>query len=227
VIRRTGATLIASLTLSAIAPATAQKAATECRLLNAHDEYRLSSLDWGPGEPAPDCASITEPSLVVFGRLGSGEFVKNRRDPQGQPTFHEPGDVLYFERGGLAESIEPSGRLLRAYVIALLGDRRTRSTAASRYPPAFPRPDSIALLDNDRVGVWSYTIPIESAPLRVHAGPSIYVWLSDGTIERRSANGTIREHEAKAGSSGFQGAGTVEAERAVDRPIRAVSIEIK
>jgi uncharacterized RmlC-like cupin family protein len=115
-------------------------------------------------------------------------------------------------------------RLIASLILAVLVQ-----SAASSYPPPYPRAGTTRLIDNDRVLVWDVTWPKgEAAGLHRHPYDmtGIYYWPGSRTIT--SPDGTKRTSSTDAGRIQWLRAGVIHAEEgASDDSLRAVMIELK
>lgn len=100
---------------------------------------------------------------------------------------------------------------------------------ATAYPPPFPRPGVVKLVDNERVLVWDVTWPKgETSPVHRHAYDmtGIYYWPGGRLIT--STEGEKRPTSTPAGRIQWLRAGVTHGEEGTsDDSLRAVMIELK
>ena len=100
---------------------------------------------------------------------------------------------------------------------------------ATAYPPPFPRPGVVKLIENERVLVWDVIWPKgEASPVHRHPYDmtGIYYWPGGRLII--STEGTKRQTETPAGRIQWLAAGVTHAEEGTsDDSLRAVMIELK
>ena len=66
------------------------------------------------------------------------------------------------------------------------------------YPPAFPRPHAIKLVENDRVIAWSYRwTPGEPSPVHFHDKDVVVVYLEDTSLTSTTPDGVKTRNEYK------------------------------
>jgi hypothetical protein len=99
---------------------------------------------------------------------------------------------------------------------------------AAPLPPAYPRPGTNKLLENDRVLVWDITWLKQTYPLHKHVYDLIGVYYTDGDRIIVSQQGERRPVSTKAWETAVQAQGVTHIEEgASDTPLRAVFVEMK
>jgi hypothetical protein len=112
---------------------------------------------------------------------------------------------------------------MRLVVVALLVLLQDPS-----YPPAYPRPGAVRLLENDRVVVWNISWLKQQYPVHRHRYALAGVYYAPGDRMIVSLDGTRRPVSTKAGDTAFQRAGVTHIEEGTsDQPLRAVFFEMK
>ena len=110
--------------------------------------------------------------------------------------------------------------LLTALILAL--------QAQTPLPPAYPRPGTINLIDNDRVLVWDISWLKQTYPLHRHLYDLVGVYYTDGDRVIVNLEGNRRPVSTKAWETAFQRGGVTHIEEgASDAPLKAVFVEIK
>ena len=95
-------------------------------------------------------------------------------------------------------------------------------------PPAYPRPGTVSLLDNDRVSVWNITWLKQTYPLHRHRYDLVGVYYTSGDRTIVSTEGARRPVTTKAWEIAFQKKGVTHIEEgASDVPLKAVFAELK
>jgi hypothetical protein len=95
-------------------------------------------------------------------------------------------------------------------------------------PPAYPRPGTTKLLENDRVIVWDITWLKQQYPLHRHPYDLTGVYYTDGNRTIVSETGERRPVHTAAWETAFQLKGVTHIEEgASDSPLRAVFVEMK
>jgi quercetin dioxygenase-like cupin family protein len=98
-----------------------------------------------------------------------------------------------------------------------------------QYPPPFPRPGAVKVLENDRVVVWDVTWPKGvRGPVHEHYRDAVIVTLTGGTIEKFPLHGKRSTVTYKSGSVIFAPKGVIHSEEGIsDAPRHAFVIELK
>ena len=101
--------------------------------------------------------------------------------------------------------------------------------AAQSYPPPFPRPVAIKLLDNDRVQVWDVSwLKGQPTPLHRHPYAMTGQYYAPGDRVITAVDGSKRPVTTKAGDIVWQLKGLTHVEEGTSaEPLRAVMIELK
>jgi len=101
--------------------------------------------------------------------------------------------------------------------------------APANLPPAYPRPGSVKILDNDHVQVWNIAwLKDQPTPLHRHVYDLVGVYYEPGDRMIISPEGNKRPVSTKAWDIAFQLTGITHIEEGVsDSPLRAVFVEMK
>jgi len=95
-------------------------------------------------------------------------------------------------------------------------------------PPAYPRPGTTKMLENERLIVWNIAWLKQTYPLHRHPYDLVGVYYEPGDRTIVSTEGSRRPVSTKAGEIAFQRRGVTHIEEgASDVPLRAVFIEMK
>src|SRR6185436_1863617 len=99
---------------------------------------------------------------------------------------------------------------------------------ATPLPPAYPRPGTTKLLENNRVIVWDISWLKQQYPLHRHRYDLTGVYYTDGDRTIVSEDGERRPVHTNACDTAFQLKGVTHIEEgASDAPLRAVFVELK
>ena len=101
--------------------------------------------------------------------------------------------------------------------------------AGQTYPPPFPRPGAIKMLDNDRVQVWNVAWPKgQQTALHRHPYDMTGIYYAPGDRIITAVDGSKRPVSTAAGGIIWQFKGLTHIEEGTsDDPLRAVMIELK
>jgi hypothetical protein len=96
------------------------------------------------------------------------------------------------------------------------------------YPPPFPRPGTVLVLENERVLVWNIAWLKQQYPVHRHQYDHVGVYYTAGDRIITSLQGERRATHTEPWNITFQPRGVTHAEEgASDEPLRAVFIQIK
>jgi len=103
------------------------------------------------------------------------------------------------------------------------------AAGAQSYPPPFPRPGVVKLLENPRVVVWNIAWPKgQPTALHRHVYDLIGTYYTSGDRVITEVDGSKRNVTNKAGEITFRQRGLTHVEEGIsERPLRAVFIELK
>jgi len=100
--------------------------------------------------------------------------------------------------------------------------------AEAPLPPAYPRPGTVNLIDNERVLVWDISWLKQTYPLHRHPYDLVGVYYTDGDRAIVNTQGNRRPVSTKAWETAFQARGVTHIEEgASEAPLKAVFVEIK
>ncbi|HLG94992.1 MAG TPA: hypothetical protein VKX49_01640 [Bryobacteraceae bacterium] len=167
---------------------------------------------------------------LVFLRYGKIKVTT----PAGKVSIAEPFEVprpMYQARGVThkEEAIGNAGDSERHAIMVDLKDFTPPPMAAKPgMEPAFPREGAKDVIDNARVRFWDFTWPANKALAQhVHQTDSVEIFVSDGTLRTRLADGHEQAQPVHYGYARFVPRGQVDTEEAVNGTPRAFTIEIK
>lgn len=99
---------------------------------------------------------------------------------------------------------------------------------AADLPPAYPRPGTTKIFENDRVIAWNISWLKQTYPLHRHRYDLVGVYYTSGDRIIVSTDGNRRPVSTKAWDTAFQLHGVTHIEEgASDQPLRAVFLELK
>jgi quercetin dioxygenase-like cupin family protein len=144
-------------------------------------------------EPGTPGALITHQGDYVILYISEGRI----RGTDGKTFTHRAGSAV-FGHGGVT-SDTALGKPAHEVVVELKDTPSNTVPNNSGLPPAFPRPGSRKVFENDRVRVWNYTwLPGKPTPMHFHDTEVVVVYLGDGDIAATTPDGkkTITHHSA-------------------------------
>src|SRR5690349_12225680 len=111
-------------------------------------------------------------------------------------------------------------------ILTVLGvaiPRAVTSQVEAQYPPPFPRPGTVLMLENDRVLVWNIAWLKQAYPVHRHQYDHVGVYYTAGDRIITSLEGESRASHTEPWNITFQPVGVTHAEQgASDEPLRAV-----
>ncbi|HME38256.1 MAG TPA: hypothetical protein VKG63_04760 [Steroidobacteraceae bacterium] len=142
------------------------------------------------------------------------DFVAVSLAQKGTAVFGRPGTV-------------PSKDGVRTVVIELKDNSPAPMPNNSGYPPAFPRPHSKKLLENDRVTVWSYVWHAgEPTPMHFHDKDAVAVFEANGALQSTTPEGKSAVSDVKFGDVRFSRRDRTHSEVLLKGHASAVIIEL-
>ena len=116
---------------------------------------------------------------------------------------------------------------MRLILSAILGAAMV--AAGQSYPPPFPRPGAVKMLENPRVQVWNVAWPKgQTTALHRHLYDMTGTYYASGDRLITAVDGSKRPVSTKAGGIIWQRTGLTHIEEGTsDEPLRAVMIELK
>jgi len=207
---------VAALTVAAAAqPGWAQAPAPV--IDNQHVTVRDIALE--KGKPGPVIAHAGDYVVLYYqgGRI-QGADGKTANHPSGGASFGHGGSTSDTALNGPAREIVVD--------IKNIPSRTVPNTTG--LPPAFPRPGSKKILENDKVRVWNYAwVPGKPSPLHFHDTEVVVVFRGNGDIASTSRDGqkTVAHHSP--GDIVFNAPNRAHSEEVVKGQQSAIMLELK
>ena len=144
--------------------------------------------------------------------------------PDTGPGGASAGRVVFVDAGSDVPRL-PAGQ-------AIVVELEDRPMAAYRndsgYPPAFPRPGSKQVVDNQRVAVWDYTYARgEATPMHYHDRDVVVVFLGDGALASTTPDGKLTVTPHTNGVTRFNPGNRLHTETLVSGDCRVIVVELK
>jgi hypothetical protein len=138
------------------------------------------------------------------------------------------GDAVFVPKGTATKDTLLSDRPAHEIVIALKDHVSPTIPNTSGYPPAFPRPGSVKVLENDRVVVWHYSwAPGTQTPMHFHDKDVVVAYRYDGSLKSVPASGPSVVNPYKAGDIRFNKGNRSHYEELMTARQSAVMTELK
>ena len=196
-----------------VEPVMGQGPSVPAGVLIAQNEFvTVRDVSWLRGDPAPGGDRHDVARIYLEGR------------PVGQVTFHAWRDRLPVEPG---VSIVAAADV-RAILIQLEDGAMTRHPNRTGYPPAFPRPGSTKVLENERVVVWDYTFTVNvPSPMHFHERDVVVVFLGEGTLASTTPEGAVTTRDHAHGVTMFNPGNRLHTETLIRGTCRVIVVELK
>jgi quercetin dioxygenase-like cupin family protein len=184
---------------------------------NQHVTVRDIALE--KGKPGPMIAHAGDYVVLYYrgGRI-KGADGKTANYPSGGASFGHGGSTSDTALSGPAREIVVD--------IKNIPSRTVPNTTG--LPPAFPRPGSKKILENDKVRVWNYAwVPGKPSPLHFHDTEVVVVFRGNGDIASTSMSGqkTVAHHNP--GDIAFNAPNRAHSEEVVKGTQSAIMLELK
>ena len=148
------------------------------------------------------------------------------RAANGKTAAHASGSA-YFGHGGTSSDTATNGAAHE--VVVDLKDAPSKTVPnTTGLPPAFPRPGSKKVFENDKVRVWNYAWqPGKPTPLHFHNTEVVVTYLGDGDVASTTPDGkkTINHHNP--GDIVFNAANRSHSEELVKGKQSGIMMELK
>ena len=206
-------------------PVSARIDATPTAPVIDNERVKVWDITLIPGKPTlmPRHESAVVTMFLVGGKIRStkenGETVVSER---------KFGEVVYNALGTEHMDEVISGRPARLIVAELKEHPEPLYANKSGYPPAFPRPGSLKVFDNDRVVIWNYSWTLNvPTPMHFHDKDVVVVYRYDGSLKSTAPDGKSVVNDRKSGSIWFNRGDRAHFEELVKGRQSAIIMEFK
>jgi redox-sensitive bicupin YhaK (pirin superfamily) len=199
-------------------PVLAQGAQAQAPVIdNARVTVRDVALE--PGQAAPVIAHAGD--YIVLYRKG-GQI----RSIDGKLASHPDGSAV-FGHGGATSDTAISAPAHE--IIVELKDAPSNTVPNNTgLPPAFPRPGSRKVFENDKVRVWNYAwVPGKPTAMHFHDTEVVVTYLQDGDIASTTQDGKTAVNHRNPGDIVFNAAGRSHSEEVVKGQQSGIMLELK
>jgi hypothetical protein len=166
-----------------------------------NERVKVWDVTLTPGQPA-SMDHHGNDFLTLF--FVGGEIQTTYSNDKPSVATRNFGEAVFGHKGTTETEQVLSNGAARLIVIELKNNPVPALVNKSGYPPAFPRPGSKKILENDRVVVWNYTYkPGVKTPMHYHDKDAVVVYKYDGTLESITPDGKIVSSDDKGGEVKF------------------------
>src|SRR5882757_8493451 len=207
----------------AVLAALAQTALTQSALAQAPalDNARVTARDivLEPGKPGPVIAHAGDYAILYLqgGRI-RGSDGRTAEHPDGGATFGHGGVTSDTAIAAPAHEI----------VVELKDTPSNTVPNTTGLPPAFPRPGSKLVLENDRMRVWNYKwLPGKPTPMHFHNTEVVVAYRGNGDVASTAPDGKTTVNHRNAGDIVFNLANRSHSEELVKGEQAGIMLELK
>ena len=183
-----------------------------------NERVRVWDITLIPGKPT---LMQRHESAVVTMFLVGGRIRSTKENGETVVSERKFGEAVYDALGTEHTEEVISESPARLIVIELKGPPEPLYANKSGYPPAFPRPGSLKVFENDRVVIWNYNwTPNVPTPMHFHDKDVVVVYRYDGSLK-------CVVNDYKSGSIWFNRGDRVHFEELVKGQQSAMIMELK
>lgn len=206
-----GAALLTALPLAAMAQTPAPV------IDNARVTVRDVVLE--PGKPAPVIEHAGD--YIILYRTGG-----RIRSADGKTARHADGSAVWGHGGTTSDTAinAPAHE-----IIVEIKDAPSNTVPnTTGLPPAFPRPGSKKVFENDKVRVWNYAwVPGKPTAMHFHNTEVVVTYLQDGDVASTTPDGKTTVNHRKAGDIVYNLANRSHSEEVVRGEQSGIMLELK
>jgi quercetin dioxygenase-like cupin family protein len=208
-----------------VLPMSAQVDAGSTAPVIENERVEVWDITLSPGKPM---LMQRHKAAVVTMFLVGGEIRSTKENGETIVSKRKFGDVVYDALGTEHTEEVVSESPARLIVAELKDHPEPLYVNKSGYPPAFPRPGSLKVFENDRVVIWNYTwTPNVPTPMHFHDKDVVVVYRYDGSLKSTTPDGKSLVNEYKSGSIRFNRGDRVHFEELVKGDQSAMIMEFK
>ena len=202
-----------------------QTVSDEAAPLIDNERVTVRDITLTPGKPG-SLERHDHDFVTMF--LVGGKIRTTDANGRSSVALRRAGDAVFGRKGTEEKDELISDSPARLIVVELKDHLVPPLTNNTGYPPAFPRPGSKKVLDNDRVVVWDYTWrPGVPTPMHYHDKDVVVVYRYDGSLKSTTPNGESVVNDNKFGMVRFNKRDRVHFEELVKGNQSAIILELK
>jgi len=198
----------------------------------------LATPAWAQSAPVIDNARVTVRDVVLQpGAQGpsiahAGDYVilyfegGRIRSADGKTATHPSGGAVFGHGGATAD--RALGKPAHEIVVELKDTQSNTVPNTTGLPPAFPRPGSKLILENDRIRVWNYKwLPGKPTPMHFHNTEVVVAYRGNGDVASTTPDGKTMVNHRNAGDIVFNLANRSHSEELVKGEQSGIMLELK
>jgi quercetin dioxygenase-like cupin family protein len=206
-------------------PLSAQVDATPASPVIDNERVKVWDITLVPGKPT---VMQRHESAIVTMFLVGGKIRSTQENGETIVSERKFGEAVYDAMGTEHTEEVISDSPARLIVAELKDHPEPLYANQSGYPPAFPRPGSVKVFENDRVVVWNYTwTPNVPTPMHFHDKDVVVVYRYDGSLKSTTPDGKSVVNDYKSGSVRFSQGDRAHFEELVKGQQSAMIMEFK
>jgi predicted metal-dependent enzyme (double-stranded beta helix superfamily) len=172
-----------------------------------------------PGVQAP---AITHAGDYVVLYFQGGRI----RAADGKTAMHPSGGAMFGHGGSTGDTA--LGKPAHEIVVDLKDSPSNTVPNTTGLPPAFPRPGSKLILENDRIRVWNYKwLPGKPTPMHFHNTEVVVAYRGNGDVASTTPDGKTAVNHRNAGDIVFNLANRSHSEELVKGEQSGIMLELK
>ena len=185
------------------------------------DNERVTVRDI-PLEPGKPAAAIEHAGDYVILYFQGGRI----RGADGKTATHPSGGAAFGHGGTTGDTA--LGKAAHEIVVELKDGPSKTVPNTTGLPPAFPRPGSKKILENDRVRVWNYAwVPGKPTPMHFHNTEVVVAFRGDGDVASTTQDGKTTVAHHNPGEIVFNAANRSHSEELVKGQQCGIMLELK
>jgi DNA repair exonuclease SbcCD nuclease subunit len=205
-------------------PVIAQVDATPTAPVIDNERVKVWDITLIPGKPR---LMQRHESAVVTMFLVGGKIRSTKENGETTVSERKFGEAVYDALGTEHTEEVISGSPARLIVAELKGPPEPLYANKSGYPPAFPRPGSLKVFENERVVIWNYSwTPNVPTPMHFHDKDVVVVYRYDGSLKSATPDGKSVVNDYKSGSIWFNRGDRVHFEELVKGQQSAIVMDL-
>lgn len=172
-----------------------------------------------PGQPAPAIAHAGD--YIILYRTGG-----RIQGSDGRVVRHADGSAVWGHGGTTSDTAV--GAPAHEIIVELKDAPSNTVPNTPGLPPAFPRPGSKKVFENDKVRVWNYAwVPGKPTAMHFHDTEVVVTYLQDGDVASTTPDGKTTVNHRKAGDIVYNLANRSHSEEVVKGEQSGIMLELK
>jgi len=173
-------------------------------------------------QPGSQAAAIEHAGDYVILYFEGGRI----RAANGKTATHPSGGAMFGHGGSTSDTA--LGKPAHEIVVDLKDSPSNTVPNTTGLPPAFPRPGSKLILENDRIRVWNYKwLPGKPTPMHFHNTEVVVAYRGNGDVASTTPDGKTAVNHRNAGDIVFNLANRSHSEELVKGEQSGIMLELK